>query len=76
MDGIRGSRVLEIGLVGAIGLAAFIALSFVMPAFGHPIALALARWWRSAYISPLATRGAPGSSWRSSRWSPSSSFRS
>jgi hypothetical protein len=42
MDGIRGSRVLEIGLVGAIGLAAFIALSFVMPAFGHPIALALA----------------------------------
>jgi hypothetical protein len=42
MDGIRGSRVLEFALVGAIGIATCLALSFVLAGLRHPIALALA----------------------------------
>jgi energy-coupling factor transporter transmembrane protein EcfT len=42
MDGIRGSRVLEFALVGAIGIASFFGLSFVVAGFRNPIVLALA----------------------------------
>jgi hypothetical protein len=41
MDGIRGSRVVEFALVGAIGMASCFGLSFVVSGFRNPVALAL-----------------------------------
>jgi hypothetical protein len=41
MDGIRGSRFVELALVGAIGMATCLALSLFVTGLRHPIAVAL-----------------------------------